>query len=51
MNPLMLDFFSVKTHVRIDKAGQLLTYAPRFDFNTGMDITEQWVRWSNRLNL
>ncbi len=50
LNPLMLEFFSVKTNVKIDKARQLLKYSPRFDFKTGMNITEKWARWANMVN-
>ena len=49
LNPVMIEFFSKKTNVRIDKARQLLSYAPRFDFNAGMKVTEQWVQWANLL--
>lgn len=45
--PEMIDFFRMKTRVRIDKAKRLLGYRPAFDFAAGMDVTEQWARWAN----
>jgi nucleoside-diphosphate-sugar epimerase len=47
--PKMIGFFRARTRVRIDKAKRLLGYRPAFDFETGMDLTEQWARWANLL--
>lgn len=47
--PKMIGFFRARTRVRIDKARRLLGYRPAFDFETGMDLTEQWARWANLL--
>ena len=49
LSPAMVDFFSKKMNVRIEKAKQLLSYEPRFDFNAGMKLTEQWAHWANRM--
>lgn len=40
-------FFAAKTRVRIEKAGRLLNYQPRFDLQQGMELTERWARWAN----
>lgn len=47
LSPQMIDFFRVRTRVRIDKARRLLGFQPAFDFAAGMDLTEQWARWAN----
>jgi nucleoside-diphosphate-sugar epimerase len=49
LDPKMIGFFRARTRVRIDKAKRLLGYKPAFDFETGMDLTEQWARWANLL--
>jgi nucleoside-diphosphate-sugar epimerase len=49
LTPEMIGFLRPRTHVRIDKAKRLLGYRPAFDFETGMDLTEQWARWANLL--
>jgi nucleoside-diphosphate-sugar epimerase len=49
LSPEMIGFFRARTRVRIDKAQRLLGYAPAFDFETGMDLTEKWARWANLL--
>jgi hypothetical protein len=43
----LLSLYRPKTHVRIDKARELLGYAPRFDFERGMHLTAQYLRWAN----
>jgi nucleoside-diphosphate-sugar epimerase len=43
----LLSFYRPKTRVRIDKAQKLLGYAPRFDFERGMDLTTQFIHWAN----
>ena len=47
LSPQMIHFFRASTRVRIDKAKRLLGYRPAFDFEHGMDLTEQWARWAN----
>ncbi|HEY0554627.1 MAG TPA: NAD-dependent epimerase/dehydratase family protein, partial [Thermoanaerobaculia bacterium] len=49
LTPEMIGFLRPRTYVRIDKAKRLLGYRPAFDFETGMDLTEQWARWANLL--
>lgn len=45
-----IQLFATKTRVRIDKAKRLLGYEPAFDFETGMNLTEEWARWANLLD-
>jgi nucleoside-diphosphate-sugar epimerase len=45
--PMQIDFYKTKTRVRIDKAREKLGYEPSYDFQTGMEITEQWIRAAN----
>jgi len=47
LNPLMVQFYAAKTPVCIAKAKSLLGYQPAFDFKRGLDLTEQWIKWSN----
>jgi nucleoside-diphosphate-sugar epimerase len=47
LNPLMVQFYASKTRVCIDKAKSILGYQPTFDFRRGLDLTEQWIKWSN----
>jgi nucleoside-diphosphate-sugar epimerase len=49
LTPEMIGFLRPRTRVRIDKAKRLLGYRPAFDFETGMELTEQWARWANLL--
>jgi predicted dehydrogenase/nucleoside-diphosphate-sugar epimerase len=42
----MLGFYTAKAKFRIDKARKLLGYQPEFDFEKGMQLTEQWARWA-----
>jgi nucleoside-diphosphate-sugar epimerase len=42
-------FIASKIRVRIDKAERLLGYHPRFDFESGLKLTEEWARWANLL--
>ena len=44
--PGLLKMNAGKTHVRIEKARRLLVYAPEFDFESGMVLTEQWAHWA-----
>jgi nucleoside-diphosphate-sugar epimerase len=39
-----------KTHVRIEKARQILGYAPQFDLRAGMLRTRLWAEWASILN-
>jgi len=49
MSPLEVQFYVLKTRVRIDKAKRMLGYRPAFDLKAGMALTEQWARWANLL--
>jgi nucleoside-diphosphate-sugar epimerase len=46
-SPLEVQFYVLKTRVRIDKARRMLGYEPAFDLESGMRLTEQWARWAN----
>ncbi len=35
------------TEIKIDKARELLGYEPQYDFATGMEVTEKFIRWAN----
>lgn len=50
ISPWALSFYASKTRIRIDKAKRMLGYQPAFDFESGMRLTEQWVRWANLLD-
>ena len=43
----LLALYRPQTTVRIDKARQLLGYEPVFDFERGMHLTAQFIRWAN----
>jgi nucleoside-diphosphate-sugar epimerase len=43
--------YTSKTHVRIDKARELLRYRPAFDLNSGMARTAEWARRANLLSV
>lgn len=45
-NDMLLNLYVSKTHVRIDKARTRLGYEPRFDFDRGMRLTGEFLRWS-----
>ena len=47
LSPWAIRRHESKIRVRIDKAKRILDYRPAFDFNRGMDLTEQWARWAN----
>jgi len=47
--PGMIEFFSMKTRVRIDKARRGLGYEPAFSLDDGMRQTEAWARWAGLL--
>ncbi|HEU5403679.1 MAG TPA: NAD-dependent epimerase/dehydratase family protein [Terriglobales bacterium] len=42
-----LDLYSAPTRVRIDKARRLLGYRPQYDFQRGMALTADFIRWAN----
>jgi nucleoside-diphosphate-sugar epimerase len=44
----VLALYRSRCHVRIDKAQELLGYDPKFDFNRGMELTSQYIRWAYR---
>jgi nucleoside-diphosphate-sugar epimerase len=46
LTPELIDFYTPKTRVRIDKARRLLGYEPAFSLERGMDLTGQWARWA-----
>lgn len=41
-----LTFLNSKAHVRIDKARRLLGYEPVFDFEHGMEMTGEYIKWA-----
>jgi nucleoside-diphosphate-sugar epimerase len=43
----LLNLYNTQTHVRIDKAKQLLGYTPQVDFTRGMGMTMRFVQWAN----
>jgi nucleoside-diphosphate-sugar epimerase len=45
-NETLLALYSAKTRVRITKAVERLGYSPKFDFDSGMKLTAQYVRWA-----
>jgi nucleoside-diphosphate-sugar epimerase len=51
LTPEMIDFFTPKTRVRIDKARRLLGWEPAFSLERGMELTGQWARWADLLNV
>ncbi len=46
LTPEMIDFYTPKTRVRIDKARRLLGYEPAFSLERGMELTGRWARWA-----
>jgi nucleoside-diphosphate-sugar epimerase len=46
-NDTLLSMYLSRTHVRIDKAREMLGYAPKFSFDRGMRLTAQYIRWAN----
>jgi hypothetical protein len=51
LTPEMIDFYTPKTRVRIDKARRLLGYEPAFSLERGMELTGQWARWAGLVSL
>jgi len=51
LTPEMIDFFTPKTWVRIDKARRLLGWEPAFSLERGMELTAQWARWADLLGV
>jgi nucleoside-diphosphate-sugar epimerase len=45
-NATLLALYRAHTHMRIDKACSLLGYQPRFDFEKGMRLTSEYLRWA-----
>ncbi len=43
----LLALYKPQTRVRIDKARRRLGYEPTIDFEHGMDLTAQFIRWAN----
>jgi nucleoside-diphosphate-sugar epimerase len=44
---LTLQMYKSRTTVRIDKARSRLGYMPKFDFEAGMSLTAEFLRWAN----
>jgi nucleoside-diphosphate-sugar epimerase len=42
----LLALYGARTTVKIDKARRLLGYEPTFDFERGMNLTAQYVKWA-----
>lgn len=51
LQPAMIQYYSAKTVVRIDKAKEVLGYKPLYDFESGMALTEQWAKWAQLLDV
>jgi len=49
MTQRKINFYLTKTHVKIDKAKNLLGYQPKYDLKQGMKITEKWLRDANMI--
>lgn len=49
LSPEMLRFYRAKPRFDIAKARRVLGYAPRYDLDSGMDITRRWAQWANLL--
>jgi nucleoside-diphosphate-sugar epimerase len=47
--PVYVALQTQRTTASTEKARQLLGWEPRFDFETGAHLTEQWARWANLL--
>ena len=45
-NASLLDLYTSRTHVCIDKAKSRLTYIPKFDFKRGMALTARFIHWA-----
>lgn len=45
-NEQQLSLFEADTHVLTDRARRILGFAPRFPFDRGMALTEQYVKWA-----
>jgi len=46
-NATLLGLYRARTNMRIDKARRLLGYQPHFDFEQGMRLTAEYLRWAN----
>jgi nucleoside-diphosphate-sugar epimerase len=46
-DPWRMRLYRSRSHVRIDKAQELLGYHPAFDFERGMALTEVFLRWAS----
>ncbi|MCZ6820167.1 MAG: NAD-dependent epimerase/dehydratase family protein [Calditrichaeota bacterium] len=49
LGPASIQFYSSKVRIRINKAQEVLGYAPRFDLNAGMQRVAQWAKWAQLL--
>ena len=41
------EIYRSRTRVQIEKAKEHLGYEPKFDFERGMNLTTQYIRWAN----
>jgi nucleoside-diphosphate-sugar epimerase len=46
-----LEFFAARPICRIDKARAILGYDPKFDFDAGMAVTCEYLRWAYPLDI
>lgn len=44
-NESLLNLYTSKVSVNIDKAKRILNYSPLYDLNKGMEITGKWIKW------
>lgn len=49
-DPATQTLYESTARVRIDKARQLLGYEPAFDFERGMKLTSEYLRWARLVN-
>jgi len=47
LDPAWVSFQTQRAPASTEKARQRLGWEPRFDFETGARLTEQWARWAN----
>lgn len=42
----MLNFLGARSRFKINKAKRVLGFAPKFDFERGIELTGRWARWA-----
>lgn len=47
---MMWGSYALRTDFKIDRAREVLGYAPQYDLAKGMALTEQWARWANLID-